>query len=115
VRSIDMRNRNIAAALAAATIFSTTIAHTIAQAQSERQAPVSPSTRSDCTPANPAPSPNETTGSAPLGERLSQSKGVICPPAGVDPGITVPPLGGGRMPVIPPPGTPGGDPGIVPK
>jgi hypothetical protein len=106
-----MRNRNLAAALAAAAIFSTTIA----QAQSERQAPATPPTRNDCTPANRAPSSNETTGSAPLGERLSQSKGVICPPAGVDPGITVPPVGGGRMPVIPPPGTPGGDPGIVPK
>jgi hypothetical protein len=106
-----MRKRNIAAALAAATILSTTIA----QAQSERPAPPAPSTRSDCTPANPASPSNETTGSAPLGERLSQSKGVICPPAGVDPGITVPPVGGGRMPVIPPPGTPGGDPGIVPK
>jgi len=34
---------------------------------------------------------------------------------GVDPGISVPPIGGGRTPVIPPPGTPGGDPNIQPK
>jgi hypothetical protein len=40
---------------------------------------------------------------------------VICPPAGVDPGISAPPIGGGVTPVIPPPGTPGGDPGLVPK
>jgi hypothetical protein len=61
------------------------------------------------------PTLGETTGSAPLGDQLSQSKGIICPPAGVDPGIAVPPVGGGRTPVIPPPGTPGGDPSIVPK
>ena len=50
-----------------------------------------------------------------LSDQLAESKGVICPPAGVDPGITAPPVGGGRMPVIPPPGTPGGDPYIQPK
>jgi hypothetical protein len=59
--------------------------------------------------------PNETTGRSTLSEQLSQSKGVICPPAGIDPGISVPPRGGGRTPVIPPPGTPGGDPSIQPK
>jgi hypothetical protein len=59
--------------------------------------------------------PGETTGSANLSDELSRSKGVICPPAGVDPGISVPPIGGGVTPVIPPPGTPGGDPGLVPK
>jgi hypothetical protein len=61
------------------------------------------------------PRPGETTGSANLSDELSRSKGVICPPAGVDPGISVPPVGGGVTPVIPPPGTPGGDPGLVPK
>jgi hypothetical protein len=80
-------------------------------------------------PAPPAPAPlegtecqrgalptlGETTGSAPLSDQLSQSKGIICPPAGIDPGIAAPPVGGGRTPVIPPPGTPGGDPSIVPK
>jgi hypothetical protein len=59
--------------------------------------------------------PGETTGSANLSDALSRSKGVICPPAGIDPGISAPPLGGGVTPVIPPPGTPGGDPSIVPK
>jgi len=61
------------------------------------------------------PKPGETTGSANLSDELSRSKGVICPPAEVDPGISVPPKGGGVTPVIPPPGTPGGDPHIVPK
>jgi hypothetical protein len=61
------------------------------------------------------PTPGETTGSASLSDQLAQSKGIICPPAGIDPGIAAPPVGGGRTPVIPPPGTPGGDPSIVPK
>jgi hypothetical protein len=59
--------------------------------------------------------PGETTGSSQLSDLLSQSKGVICPPAGIDPGIAAPPVGGGRTPVIPPPGTLGGGPSIVPK
>jgi hypothetical protein len=62
-----------------------------------------------------APRSNETTGSRTLSDQLAESKGVICPPVGVDPGITAPLTGGGRMPVIRPPGTPGGDPNIQPK
>jgi hypothetical protein len=112
-----MRNRTLAAALAV--VVSATIAQAqIAQAQ-ERPAPpaASPAPRNDCPagPDNPRTPGNETTGSRPLSDRLSQSKGVICPPAGIDPGIAVPPVSGGRMPVIPPPGTPGGDPSIEPK
>jgi hypothetical protein len=61
------------------------------------------------------PPPGAPPGSANLSDELSRSKGVICPPAGIDPGISVPPVGGGVTPVIPPPGTPGGDPGLVPK
>ena len=50
-----------------------------------------------------------------LSERLARSDGVICPPDHVDPEIrqTTPP--GGPMPVIPPPGSPGGDPSLRPK
>jgi hypothetical protein len=62
-----------------------------------------------------SPTPGETTGSVTLSDQLSRSKGIICPPAGVDPGIAVPPVGGGVTPVIPPPGTPGGDLSIIPK
>ena len=50
-----------------------------------------------------------------LSEKLADSKGVICPPAGVDPEIRVPPPGGGELKVIPPPGTPGGNPDVQPK
>jgi len=47
---------------------------------------------------------------------LARSGGVITPPAGVDPQIKrIPPHSGDQMPVIPPPGTPGGDQSIKPK
>ena len=43
----------------------------------------------------------------PLGQKLAQSNGVICPPDAVDPAIHAPTPNEGKMPVIPPPGTPG--------
>jgi hypothetical protein len=49
-----------------------------------------------------------------LSERLDQGGGVICPPD-VDPGIKTPAPETGKMPVIPPPGSPGGDPRVQPK
>ena len=106
-----MRFGNLAAAIAVVAMSSIPSA----LAQSERPA-ASPAER-QCPPGlgNAAPPANETTGSRSLSEQLSQSKGVICPPAGIDPSISVPPTGGGRTPVIPPPGTPGGDPGLQPK
>jgi hypothetical protein len=63
----------------------------------------------------------ETEGRAPdadehLSDKLSRSDGVICPPAGLDPDIRAPaPNGSSNMPVIPPPGSPGGDPAVRPK
>lgn len=50
-----------------------------------------------------------------LSEKLAQSDGVICPPAYVDPEIKAPTPDAGRTPVIPPPGSPGGDPNVRPK
>ncbi len=50
-----------------------------------------------------------------LSEKLAQSGGVLCPPAQVDPAIKKPAPEGGRMPVIPPPGSPGNDPNVQPK
>jgi hypothetical protein len=58
----------------------------------------------------PQPSPGNQT----LSERLEQTDGVICPP-NVDPDIRAPTPQGGNMPVIPPPGGPGGDPTVRPK
>jgi hypothetical protein len=50
-----------------------------------------------------------------LSEKLERSEGIICPPLSVDPEIAVAPPGGGKTPVIPPPGSPGGDPSVRPK
>ena len=55
----------------------------------------------------------DTTGN--LSDRLARSGGVICPPEHVDPEIHQPTPPGGAMPVIPPPGSPGGDQSIQPK
>ncbi len=49
-----------------------------------------------------------------LSDKLDQGSGVICPPD-VDPGMKTPAPQTGKMPVIPPPGSPGGDPKVQPK
>ena len=67
-------------------------------------------------PSRAAPE-GTTTGQArePLGDKLARSDGVLCPPAGVDPEMRAPTPEGGNTPVIPPPGSPGGDPSVRPK
>jgi hypothetical protein len=59
-----------------------------------------------------AAKPNE-----PLSDTLSRTQGVVTPPSGVDPGIHAPaPEPDPRTtPVIPPPGTPGGNQNVQPK
>jgi hypothetical protein len=101
----------------AATMIALASAPPCAAAQDRAAPPLFPSSpNAECqTGGSPPSSPGEVTGSANLSDQLSRSKGVICPPAGIDPGLTVPPVGGGITPVIPPPGTPGGDPGLIPK
>jgi hypothetical protein len=54
-------------------------------------------------------------GREPLGDQLAKSDGVLCPPAGIDPQMRAPTPDAGNTPVIPPPGSPGGDPTIRPK
>jgi hypothetical protein len=83
-------------------------------------APPAPARTADCTPAQPRGTvtpEGTTTGqrTEPLGDKLAKSDGVLCPPAGVDPEIRAPTPDGGNMPVIPPPGSPGGDPSVRPK
>jgi len=67
-------------------------------------------------PSEAAPE-GTTTGRAsePLGDKLARSDGVLCPPAGIDPEMRAPTPDAGKTPVIPPPGSPGGDPSIRPK
>jgi hypothetical protein len=51
-----------------------------------------------------------------VGEGAVVRRGVIRPPEGVDPGILAPtPWNPGAMRVIPPPGSPGGDPWVEPR
>jgi hypothetical protein len=50
-----------------------------------------------------------------LSDKLHRQDGVIRPPSGIDPGMTQPPPPVGKTPVIPPPGTPGGDQRLDPK
>ena len=85
-------------------------------------APPSPHA-TNCAPMQPTPHSGivvpegKTTGqrAEPLGDKLARSDGVLCPPAGIDPEIRAPTPDGGKTPVIPPPGSPGGDPSIRPK
>jgi len=82
-----------------------------------------PDVNSDCAPSklsSPNARPGVTTGqapsdSAPLSDRLAAGNGVLCPPSGVDPEIRAPTPDAGKTPVIPPPGSPGGDKSVQPK
>jgi hypothetical protein len=85
-------------------------------------APPTPMQAGNCAPIPSTPRGNitpqgTTTGQSnePLGDKLAKSDGVLCPPAGVDPEMRAPTPETGNMPVIPPPGSPGGDPTVRPK
>ena len=83
-------------------------------------APPSPQHATSCMPQDRPnrPADGTTTGQSrePLGDKLAKSDGVLCPPSGVDPEMHAPaPDTGGNTPVIPPPGSPGGDPTVRPK
>jgi hypothetical protein len=108
----------IIAAAAAGLLFG---AATVAPAQINGASPrdpkaCAPGAGSDLkTPDTPTPqSPDATTGSGNLSDKLARSNGVLCPP-NVDPGIKAPTPETGKMPVIPPPGSPGGNPDVHPK
>jgi hypothetical protein len=64
---------------------------------------------------HPKPAPPTTTGAGEsLSDKLARTDGVLCPPP-VDPQMATPPPAGGALQVIPPPGSPGGDPDVRPK
>jgi hypothetical protein len=92
--------------------------------QAQTAPPNSDHSTTKCAPTQVAPTegsvqPSNPKGGAdkPLGDTLARSDGVLCPPPGVDPEIHAPTPNppGGSMPVIPPPGSPGGDPNVRPK
>lgn len=81
--------------------------------------PLAPQRPVECAPSKEKPNAQEgiTVGQAneALGDKLARSDGVLCPPAGVDPEIRAPTPDTGNTPVIPPPGSPGGDQSVRPK
>jgi hypothetical protein len=68
-------------------------------------------------PANPAAPDTLPPGTPDMpGSSNGQPEGVIPPPRTGDPNVVVPPdQGTGTMPVIPAPGTPGGNPDVQPQ
>ncbi|HEY7578538.1 MAG TPA: hypothetical protein VH855_13160 [Acetobacteraceae bacterium] len=96
----------------------------IASAQNPQPAPPAQPHAQVAPPSSPSPPPEQIRPADPkdgtagqtLSDRLSRQQGTLQPPA-VDPGMRkpVPQRGEGTMPVIPPPGTPGGDQKVVPK
>jgi len=97
----------------------------IAGAQNPQPAPPGVQPAPVAPPSAPSPPPERIApgGAGPsadtqtLSDRLSRQRGTLHPPADVDPGIHVAPPAreAGSMPVIPPPGSPGGDQRVVPK
>jgi hypothetical protein len=89
----------------------------------QQTAPPAPARPANCAPMPPngagAATPEGSTvgrsSGEPLADKLAKSDGVMCPPAGVDPEIRAPTPETGNTPVIPPPGSPGGDPTVRPK
>lgn len=95
-----------------------------ALAQNQRPQSVPPSSGNESPapeqPGKPAPQLPDNGSKAPSGsssEELSRSGGVIRPPSAVDPRMnqSTPDPGSRSMPVLPPPGTPGGNPSVTPK
>jgi hypothetical protein len=81
-----------------------------------------PQRPADCVPIKPSPrGPNVSEGTTvgqaneALGDKLAKSNGVLCPPSGLDPQMRAPTPDAGNTPVIPPPGSPGGNPNVQPK
>lgn len=97
----------VAPALIAGAMLTTSSQRSAAQAPP--QAPGAAPPTSD----TPSAKPNNE----PLSKKLDKNEGVLKPPTGVDPEIhKAPPANtGDKMPIIVPPGEPGGDQSIQPK
>jgi hypothetical protein len=94
----------------------------VPHASAQSNQPAHPSARTDpkaCAPGEQLQQgprgPRATTGQGDTAtDKLARTDGVICPP-NVDPEIEARPSDTGRTPVLPPPGSPGGDPDVRPK
>ena len=77
------------------------------------QAPEQPETSPK--PAPEAPEAPGTKPDAPLSKKLHKNEGVLKPPENIDPEMNKGAPDTGNMPVIIPPGEPGGDQNVQPK
>lgn len=87
---------------------------TASECVAQAQTPKAPETA----PQPPSATPDQKPpANEPLAKKLDKNEGVLKPPSGVDPKIHKEPPAdvGDRMPVIVPPGEPGGNPNIQPK
>ena len=103
------------------------LAVTAAHAQAPPPAPLAqpgPQATVRCAPVQPPQqgqgkddSSQQTTGQSreSLSDRLAQADGIMCPPSNIDPQMNKGAPEVGKMPVLPPPGSPGGDPTVRPK
>jgi hypothetical protein len=108
---VPVRKINLCAAMLGLSIASVSIAEAADEPKSTpplTQAPSDPKTNDQPQPLNR---------NQPLSEQLNKNEGVIPPPPSLDPELTkpAPPDFKSNMPVIPPPGEPGGNQQIQPK
>jgi hypothetical protein len=107
-----------AAALIAVVLSLAGIGVAAAQETTPRPTP-GPAPDTSCLPDTretpPTVPPTVGRGNRDLSDRLAESRGVICPPRGVDREIELRPPPGGDIKVIPAPGAPGGNPDVQPK
>ena len=97
------------------TLGTAILAVLLATACGDAQSPLAQPGPKACPPDATKPPLTPSQSGRPLSDQLAESKGVICPPAGVDPQMQQKPPEGGAMKVIPPPGSPGGNPNVQPK
>jgi hypothetical protein len=109
-----MSTRTRLVGLAAAAFLS---ANASAYGQAQRPAPPQQPDPRNTIPEKIEPAPRDGNAQKSLSDELDATGGVIRPPSGVDPEIQAPAPepNPGTMPVIPPPGSPGGDPNVRPK
>ena len=117
------RDKRLLAALA---VTAALVMPAFAQTPPKAAPPTAPkSEQLDSTACAPSDTPSTVGKGAPtdaqppadsnLSDKLARSNGVICPPSNLDHEIRAPTPPGGTMPVIPPPGSPGGDQSVRPK
>lgn len=110
----------LAAALGASLLLASPMAASAGATQDPSGKPVPPEVMNPPTEST-TPPPDASTGGdkpkEPLTEQLKEGEGVLEPPKGIDPEIKkpIPDEFRGTLPVIPPPGEPGGDPAVQPK